>query len=162
MGAAGEKRGPDQKVNPAAVAASDTLDADVAAFYARVERHWQDHRAWKWRLRWIHVGLGLTAASLGGAAAVTAIKEAPPLLVATLAALSAFIGAVQSLLRPPELLAFHMEQEVDYEEIMWSLRDLRRQLAQNEIGQVEAQAKFAELRTAMFAVKRRGAGIIRR
>ena len=132
------------------------LDAALAQFEERVKEHWEDHRRWKWRLRRIHYALGIAAAALGGAATVAALQEVAPSIVAILAALGGVLGAVTPFLRPADLLAFHVRQEIDYERILCALWDLRRTFQFDSVSEADAEAKLEALRHAFFEVKSRG------
>jgi hypothetical protein len=137
------------------------LAAALAQFEQRVEQHWNDHRCWKWRLRRIHYSLGIATALLGGTATIAALQKAAPSLVAILAALTAVIGAVTPFLRPADLLAFHVRQEIDYERILSSVGDLRRHFKFESLSAAETEAQLESLRSMFFEVKNRGVEVAR-
>jgi hypothetical protein len=115
------------------------------------------YRDWRGRYEFVTWLLGIPAATLAGAAAVTALKDVSPTLVAILAGLAGALSSIQLALRPADRATFNHSQQLECETVALEVDTLLKYKL-TTLAAPEAVAELERLRKKLIDIRRRSPG----
>jgi hypothetical protein len=132
---------------------ASSVDDRLNELEADARKMRQSHNRYKWTNRWLHYLLGGGISVFAAAAAVTALEEARPGITAILAGAASVLSAIQLFLRPGERTAFHLLQEIAYDELAKEAGDTRARRPEA----AAAEQALESLRAKYYTARRKAA-----
>jgi hypothetical protein len=133
------------------------LRNDFLSLGKRAVANAEAYRNWRGRYEFVTWLLGIPAATLAGAAAVTALKDVSPILVAILAGLAGALSSIQLALRPADRATFNHSQQLECDTVAFEVGILLKYKL-TTLAAPEAIAELERLEKKLIDIRRRSPG----